>query len=328
MVKPDEDNSPDGDWRTVTTDRPFVFPKPSHEGIINGTGSSLADVSDVDQYNYCQFEHGSTERILQHPQQDWHDGRYRMRNDKHTGRSILVPNIWSGQQAGFMQNSSREIPQPPSRAAAAIRRFSNTLRRDHHHNSSPLISELKNMGGDYDSLSSENEADKAFASGSSPATPKGSRFRWSRIQQTLGRDPPTATLTVFDKPLYRSNTKDQRHERESSHVPHDEFLNEIPRLPFPLVSLPEAAMLQHFRRERGEEDHTEYGGSFSAKARSVTVSSVASSHSPRTPLSTYFDGQESNWRESPPAPAHIRSVSRVHDMRRRTVCKFCIPVTC
>ncbi len=62
----------------------------------------------------------------------------------------------------------------------------------------------------------------------------------------------------------------------------------IPRLPFPLISLPEAAKLQKGRIERGEEDHTDPGSSFVTRACSETRSTISSTNSPRTPRSVFF----------------------------------------
>lgn len=62
----------------------------------------------------------------------------------------------------------------------------------------------------------------------------------------------------------------------------------IPRLPFPLISLPEAAKLQRVRIERGEEDHTDPGSSFVTGGYSETLSTISSSTSPHTPRSLLF----------------------------------------
>ncbi len=62
----------------------------------------------------------------------------------------------------------------------------------------------------------------------------------------------------------------------------------IPRLPFPLISLPEAAKLQKSRIERGEEDHTDPASSFVTRAYSETRSTISSTNSPRTPRSVLF----------------------------------------
>lgn len=65
----------------------------------------------------------------------------------------------------------------------------------------------------------------------------------------------------------------------------------IPRLPFPLISLPEAAKLQRVRIERGEEDHTDPSSSFVTKAYSETRSTISSTNSPHTPRSVLFQHQ-------------------------------------
>ncbi|OAA54450.1 hypothetical protein ISF_08378 [Cordyceps fumosorosea ARSEF 2679] len=62
----------------------------------------------------------------------------------------------------------------------------------------------------------------------------------------------------------------------------------IPRLPFPLISLPEAAKLQKIRIQRGEEDHTDPAISFVTRAHSEKRSTVSSTNSPRTPRSVLF----------------------------------------
>lgn len=295
--------------------------------IAKGTGSSLADHSDFEHPNICQCEHGSTERIIQHPFGEDQVGSYHIRNDKKTNRPILVPKFRTHERHGFLQNSSCKVPQPQSRAAAAIRRFSNTFRRDSSIEQSyaaPRIIEMSTFSRSYETLSSELEVDNGKAK-DSESPRKSAKFMWSRIQQNLGRDPPRATLTVLDQPLYRSGIPQVNHAGAPSHVPHDDFLNEIPRLPFPLISLPEAGMLQRFRRERGEEDHTEAGASFSSflvKPRSATVSTNSSSQCPRTPLSTYFDFHSGSPHRSVAAPAPIHHSSRLHEVRTRGTCDY------
>ena len=319
VIKTKTNDSPDYDWKTITTNPILEPPRPFAQNIIQGTGSSLADVSDADEYNFCECEYGSTERITQHPQLQGQDVQYRVRTDKQTARPVLLPSIWRTQQSGFFQNSNRQIPQPSSRAAEAIRRFSNSLRHDActERSDPPARNlDLKGMSRGYDSRSSETGADGQF---NKIASHKEPRFYWSRIHESFRRTPAADSLTTFDQPLHRIATHEQQPALDASHVARNEILKGIPRLPFPLVSLPEAAKLQQFRRERGEEDHTEYGGTFSAKARSGTVSSIASSHCPRTPVSACFDSPGSNWQYSLPVPpAKLQSQSRVYEVRRRT----------
>ena len=293
LVSPKPDKGNDADWQTVTTDNVLQPPISSNEFLAKGTGSSLADISDTSEHDFCQCNNGSTERIIQHPQRSGGNVIYRLRHDKQTDRPVLLP-TFNGNQNGFLGNSSRQPYQSQPRAGSAIRRFSNNFRRDHssdrHVTSRPRVFEMNSFGHSYDSLSSDYGFQGQELEG--PERPaKQPRFQWSRIQESLSRGTPKSPLGVFDQPLYRSTGK-----KDSPSPRHDEFLGDIPSLPFPIISLPEAALVQRFRRERGEEDHTEQGASFSAKARSGTVSTISSSQ-PRTPLSTYFDQQPS----SPPA---------------------------
>ena len=200
---------------------------------------------------------------------------------------------------GFLQNSTRGVHVQSPCGAAVTSRFSNPFRRE----SSPKRSqdagrtfEMNTTTSSYESLDSDPGP---VCTPSTPAQPecKGegrTKFRWSRIRQKLGRDPPKAALTILDQPLYSAGMKESTAENMAFHVPHDNFLNEIPRLPFPLISLPEAAMLQYFKRERGEEDHTDPASSFAGRARQGTSSTVSSSNCPRTPVSTQFGGLPSS----------------------------------
>lgn len=266
-------------------------------------------------------EHGSTERIIQHPQHHGSPSPYCIRNDKLANRRMLFPRLRGQGSAAFPQNSSREVRQPSARAAAAaIRRFSNSFRRG----SSPQrqtnvnkIFEMNTLQSSYESLDSEPgrhwvSEQTAVPDGRGDKAPK---FRWSRVRQNLGRDPPKTPLTIFDQPLYRPGIKEVADPKPQSHVPHDEFLNEIPRLPFPLISLPEAAMLQYFRRERGEEDHTDPTNSFAGRRRPGTFSTVSSSNCPQTPVPARFDFHQGSSQTDIPIPnvvLHNEGLYRMH----------------
>lgn len=321
LNRPKRDNETEADWQTVTTDRPIEPPSFKTEGLINGAGSSLADVSDAPWQHFCQCDNGSTEKIIQHPVADACHGSYALRNDKQTNRPMMIPKL-PNQNPGFPHNSGRNISAPQSRAAAAIRLFSDTFRRDPAADRpTPRVIEMETFGHSYESLSSEQGTTdpRNVHVGTSPW--QSSKFRWSRIQHNLGRDPPQSPLTVFDQPLYRPEITEPNPARESSHVPHDEFLNEIPRLPFPLISLPEAAMLQHFRRERGEEDHTEPAGSFTGKSRSGTVSTISSSHVPWTPITADFGRSSGTSPCTPKPPPLAHRASRLHEVHSPTTSK-------
>ncbi len=148
------------------------------------------------------------------------------------------------------------------------------------------------------------------------------KFRWSRIRQNLGREPPQTPLTIFDQPLYRTGIQEASQDKPQSYVPHDEFLNELPRLPFPLISLPEAAMLQYFRRERGEEDHTDPTNSFAGRKRPGTFSTLSSSNFPQTPVSSQFNYPLGSSQTDLPMPnALLHNDSGLFQLHRRRTSK-------
>lgn len=319
LIRPRSELVNEGDWQTVTTDHGLLPPTSFNELLAKGTGSSLADVSDAS--DFCSCDNGSTDKIIKHPHHPDDHGAFQLRRDKQTNRPVLLPAFKDNRNPGFMANSSRKPPQPQSRAASAIRRFSNTFRRDQSGDrpatTGPRIFEMNHLSRSYDSLSSEYEAQE-YVQEELGRPAKQPRFQWSRIQDTLSRGSPKGPLNVYSKSLYNPN----RYDTEQYSPQHDEFLRDIPRLPFPVISLPEAAMVQRFRRERGEEDHTERGASFSAKARSGTVSTI-STIQPRTPLSTYWDSHRPSEHRSMLASAAAQyRPSRMNDGRRNTDRKF------
>ncbi|KAG9256058.1 uncharacterized protein F5Z01DRAFT_672699 [Emericellopsis atlantica] len=319
LIRSTTDHATDGDWQTVTEDCRFGPSTGLNELGIKGTGSSLADLSDGASFQYNHFPNRSTDRIIQHPQPHGANARYHVRTDKHTNRPVLLPDFRNNDvpTLGPVQNSSRKTSHPASRAAAAIRRFSNSLRREltpEPMSLSPKYIEMDSFGHGHASVESEHEVGRVEEN-QTPA--ERFRFRGSQIIESFARDPSTPNFIVFDKACYGTATAGETHACGQSHVLHDEFTAGIPRLPFPLVSLPEAALLQHFRRERGEEDHTENGSSFSAKARSVTLSSVTSSQ-PLTPQSPFFDYREALKRGSLPFPATTLPPSRLRGTSRWT----------
>ncbi|QUC21474.1 uncharacterized protein UV8b_05717 [Ustilaginoidea virens] len=138
------------------------------------------------------------------------------------------------------------------RAAAAMRRLSSRL--SHEARATPglsRLSELRRLATSYASLDS---------------------------QELLGHaaQPPPPTDSLCRSRGFAA-CQDVLHEAARA------------RFPFPLISLPEAAALQSTRRERGEEDHTDPGPAFAAKARSCTISTTTSTTGPRTPVSPVED---------------------------------------
>lgn len=300
----------DADWQTVTTGIVCDRIVPIDDIAPNETGSSVADVSDSSSY-YEMYgcEHGSTERFTQFPYENDTQHSYVMNFDKKieshipgraTESRAIRPAHWS----------VNKPPRPAARVAAAVRQLSSTLGSPHQRKRVSEIFEMKTLSTSYKSLGSNTDQHHGF-SGMTEASAKRVEqgdIRWNRVHRDLGRDCPKTPLTILDQCLYKRELMDTSYLSPPPYKSHDEFLHEIPRLPFPLISLPEAAKLQHFRRERGEEDHTDPAGSFAAKARSGTLSTVSSNNnSPRTPLSV-----EGYLSLQPPSAVHSHGKSYRH----------------
>ncbi|KAM0556687.1 hypothetical protein ACHAPJ_005745 [Fusarium lateritium] len=317
----------EGDWQTVTTEHPFdSMQQEYHDSIAKGAGSSVADVSDVTERDLHSHSYSSTDRTIRHPQCNNRLGSYRVRTDRGTNLPVSVPQ-YGGGPGTFAYNATRNFVQPMTRLPESAARFSNLFRREPTEQTpdreSIPLSDLPPKRGSYESLDSEAILHENYQLTESTSLDGRKYFSWTRIRENLGREPPKTPLTIFDQPLYRRGIQEAEASKKPAHVPHDDFLSKLPRLPFPLVSLPEAAMLQQFKRQRGEEDHTESAGSFVARGRSNTISTAASPGLPKTPSPP----QRSFWATSPeedvarPAPTHharrLRQVFRRRDSSER-----------
>ncbi|VTT65194.1 unnamed protein product [Fusarium fujikuroi] len=278
----------EGDWQTVTTEHAFdSMQQDYHDSIAKGTGSSVADVSDVTERELHPRSYGSRDRIIRHPSGNNKYGSYRVRTDRGTKLPVSVPQYGEG-PGTYASNTTRNFSQAKSRLPESAARFSNLFRREPSEQTSGheniLLSDLPPKRGSYQSLDSD-AAPHGNAQTDETISPDGEKyfgFSWNRIRKNLGRDPPKTPLTIFDKPLYKRRFQESNSDKPA-HVPHDDFLSKIPRLPFPLVSLPEAAMLQQFKRQRGEEDHSQSAGNFGVRGRSNTISTANSPPLPKTP---------------------------------------------
>ncbi|KAH7197255.1 uncharacterized protein B0J16DRAFT_278408 [Fusarium flagelliforme] len=286
LVKDRPVTGTEGDWQTVTSEQALnSMQQEFHDSIAKGTGSSLADVSDVTERGPTLRSYSSKDRIIRHPYGDNPYDSYHVRRDKGTDLSISVPRY--GGSPGTFSNTTRKFVQPMSRLPESAARLSNIFRRDQ--NQQPpegqgiLLSDLTPRRASYQSLDSDALPPTSGETADS-YLPDGQKFfSWNRIRRNLGREPPKTPLTILDQPLYRRGIQESADSNRSKHVPHDNFLKELPSLPFPLVSLPEAQMLQQFKRQRGEEDHTESAGNFAARSRSNTISTAPSPGPPATP---------------------------------------------
>ncbi|KJZ77466.1 hypothetical protein HIM_03190 [Hirsutella minnesotensis 3608] len=186
------------------------------------------------------------------------------------------------------------MPQFPARAASAIRQFSNPFRQDHANirDKSSGAYEMDDFNNSYESLESEP---KHLTSNAAHKTATRSQDK-----PFAGPDPPKLPLAIID---------------DRSSGPVGGLQGSLQDLPFSLISLPEAAVLQYFRRERGEEDHTDLPESFAARARTTrpgTISTLSSTYGPMTPLSAFHDShlRDSTMGQHKPPPAYQSHFSR------------------
>ncbi|KAF5556541.1 hypothetical protein FPHYL_7926 [Fusarium phyllophilum] len=311
----------EGDWQTVTTEHAFdSMQQDYHDSIAKGTGSSVADVSDVTERELHPRSYGSRDRIIRHPPGNNKYGSYRVRTDRGTKLPVSVPQYGEG-PGTYASNTTRGFSQAKSRLPESAARFSNLFRREPseqtpgHENI--LLSDLPPKRGSYQSLDSD-AAPHGNAQTDETISPDGERyfgFSWNRIRKNLGRDPPKTPLTIFDKPLYKRRFQESSSDKPT-HVPHDDFLSKIPRLPFPLVSLPEAAMLQQFKRQRGEEDHSQSAGNFGVRGRSNTISTENSPPLPKTPSPPKRSFWPSSKSDDVARPARILHLHRLPQAHR------------
>ncbi|KAF4459418.1 hypothetical protein FALBO_13825 [Fusarium albosuccineum] len=312
LLKTRDQTGTEADWQTVTTEHPFgSMQQEFHDSYAKGTGSSLADVSDTTEHRQLgPFDYGSTDKIIQHPQRhdDTEFGPFRVRTDKQTNASVSLPQQ-KGRPGFFPQNAAHYLKPPPRQPG-----FADIFRKEGLGQGPNPMSGTAARNGSYQTLGSDPDPH-----GSHPAagpSNENKHFRWSRIRDNLGRSPPKTPLTIFDQPLYRSGIKEPDGVQNPPHVPHDEFLSKIPKLPFPLISLPEAAMLQFFKRERGEEDHTDDAHAF--LKRSSATGTANTSFGPQTPSPNEPNFASGSGDQSLPLPIPARHPQRANQVQRRS----------
>ncbi|KAI5467268.1 hypothetical protein BGZ63DRAFT_398863 [Mariannaea sp. PMI_226] len=289
LMQPRPRSATDADWQTVTTDRGLdSMQQEFHDSLGKGTGSSLADISDAERGDPATYS--STQKIIQHPYDVATPVPYRLAMDNARNGQSLIPKLFAPSPGSFPVNSARCLPRNSTQDPEVTSRFSSRFCRDgttKKSNRQSIFVELNSRRDSYESLESESNISRCEIQDTSKAD-KSRRFRWSRIRENLGRDSPKTALTVWDKPLCMLGIEGFGEPKKSRHVPHDEFLQSLPRLPFRLISLPEASMLQHFKRQRGEEDHTEPARSITGRIGSHTTSTLNSMASPNTLSSSQF----------------------------------------
>ncbi|KAH8597643.1 hypothetical protein B0O99DRAFT_703665 [Bisporella sp. PMI_857] len=79
------------------------------------TGSSIADISDATSSSFPEItEYGSTARIIQHPADIHGSSAYRVKTLKDTNQTVILPTRRNYNTDGYLSNSSRMNPLPPS----------------------------------------------------------------------------------------------------------------------------------------------------------------------------------------------------------------------
>ncbi|KAG6291241.1 hypothetical protein E4U09_004037 [Claviceps aff. purpurea] len=322
----------DDDWQTVTTEQ--TRPHRALELTLRldrEVGSSLADVSSAPDDEFDQFI-GAANRESQFISAQNYPPLQRAlgtnvaanhpTSGAHDTSKILGPTDRSFRQS-YQKHHRR-----PARAAAAIRHLSRRLSPD------LLKAQMRYPSPSYESLGSDISKDYSQTGPQNPHT----GFHDHDAGHQGGQDSPpyrsdhwpVSTLRLDPQEILGHGTHPANNHSSPGHAPRPLAAaaaaaaatttgSSLPRFPFPLISLPEAAALQSQRRERGEEDHSDPGPAFAAKARSCTVSTV-SSNGPYTPSSPargscWLGKPKQTYR--PPHQAHTLQPQRSSDLLRQ-----------
>ncbi|PHH82426.1 hypothetical protein CDD82_6003 [Ophiocordyceps australis] len=225
-------------------------------------------------------------------------------SEGHNGRAWTTESI-----QGSQPDVTVKVSQKPARAAAAIRRFSRPFRPADQGtamakaNGLEMPKQVQYSNESYESLGSALHKDRA----------RNGHANNAKLQ--YGGQAMQSKHPAFGAMNHNSRDIDSW------------------SLPFPLISLPEAALLQHMRRERGEEDHTDLPSSFAAKARSArsgtaSTTSSKSAVSPMTTMSPFSKGSSTQLAQptkpgpsyrglyvsTPAAPSVVTSSSRPNSL--------------
>lgn len=324
-TRPNQEPATEADWQTVTTDR-ILEPRMSFNDFRSArSGLSFPTIyRGVTSFPGANTFYG---RVDQNPpDQGQHIPSY-LGHEGQSKQQAPVPKPKHSDRTGFLQNSLRQVPKLPARTAAYARRLSahflgvptDTRRAGSSPppKKTPPAIELQLINRSWESLHSHN------AHRDNNAATQQVDFSWPRIRQNTGTEAPKQAYGCWDQPLCGTNRLKLPDSPKAVHVPHDEYLQDIPGMHFPLMSLQEAALMQQFRRDRGAEDHTEAGREFSDRVRSYDKAS--SNHSIQTVWPSLHDhgAQDDIAKPAPLVRAsglrHEHKLpSRTHDMNPKT----------
>ncbi|KAM0466945.1 hypothetical protein ACHAPV_000456 [Trichoderma viride] len=248
------DAGTDADWQTVTTGPVGRAPDQSELNFIKGTGSSLADVSDIiEEHPYPppksyrvpgKISHRRNRPI--HQPEGFYAETFAQVKPR-AGNQYELPAVNQRQQRAV-----REPFQPPVRAAAPIRRPSNPFLTPPNWKTSARITELEDGPDNYNY-----------------PTPSPSRIIQPQADTTLALTRTDSSETVwpcviradetvneFDQAFCETRIKDTT-------LPSEDSTNAFSRLPFELIDLKEAAKTYGSQRYRNAEE----ADSFAQRAR-------------------------------------------------------------
>ncbi|KAI9171785.1 hypothetical protein HJFPF1_01276 [Paramyrothecium foliicola] len=322
MVKGKHDFSAEGDWQTVTTDQSNDLTDTCHSNHANIAGDSFMYESKYCETHARQGGLTTSPRMIRHPPQQSGIKSYGIRNDKQTHRPMLVPRFTGVDGNAFPQDSSRARAKTTHHTAAIFRKLSSSFRIGNVEAQESPVVELDALGASYVSLGSDASENQELARGTAAAkVEKTENLGTSDNVSTFGPHQSTSPAPlVIQKVRHNVGLELPKGSKVLPCTAGEGHSYEYYQLPFPLVSLSEAAVRQHSRRVTGEEDHTDPGGSFASRRGTRTISTVSSSNCPRTPLSARFnihaDGSEPSI--TVPAPVHKAVSMNRHSMSNVT----------
>ncbi|EFY86550.1 hypothetical protein MAC_07412 [Metarhizium acridum CQMa 102] len=282
------------DWQTITTEQTPHGALELTLRLDQDVGSSLADVSDGPEYE--SFDHflGATA------------------GSQHSRETHLEGNVYSN--ATQRRTLSRGISQPTyrnsrvasARPVATVRHLSRlSTDASNRPKLSSKLSQMRKPMMSYSSLDSEPEQDNFDTTTPvSPdtvvevVTPRHSK--WSSPRRRQDSRDIVGLGTQDGDMIYKSRDFAPR----NTSADHN-----FPSLPFPLISLQEAALRQSHGITRGEADYTTAGSMCDAKARSGTISTI-SSYGPKTPTTPVGDIPDASGIPRPPRAYHRHSPAR------------------
>ena len=314
-TKTQQDHDTEGDWKTVTTEYVNDYDERLDSNLAQATGFSYADNPKAYEPILHQADHMSAPKMIHHPSQPKSRESYHIRNDKQTNRPLLVPRFKETDACMFPQNSCR--PSPSQRTATAFHNIGKQFRKGDRDSREKFAIEMDDSGGNYMNLGSDGSDDHILAvragaiSMANEEKPKSSCLRYN-----MGQFDPVPPIPSVYKKQSRSESDTPSGMKFPHQATKSEGIFDVPQLPFPLLSLSEAAVKQYLRRTRGEEDHTDPVGSFISRVGTRTISTVSSSNCPQTPRSTRFrfHAGDSDASFARPVPAYVGDrKSRVSD---------------